>query len=257
MRSRLRRASTTVSDTASASRAHVRTSSSSRSLASSSSCSAAWPVSTRNTSSRVGRRTARSAMPTPASSSSPNHLGDHAAAAREGHPHHRVVHLGRVAARGRERLHRPGGLRGILEGHLQPLAADPGLELVRGTLGDHLAVVDHGDAVRQPVGLVERLGGEQHGGARRHAGARSSRAACRGCGVEPGGGLVQEEDGRVGHQRGAEVEAAAHAAGVGAHQPAGGLVQLEAVEQLLRPLAGPGPARGGRAGRPSRGSRSR
>ena len=56
-------------------------------------------------------------------------------------------------------------------------------------------------------------------------------------GVEAGGGLVEEEHRRADHERGRQVEPAAHAAGVGAHQPRARLVELEALEQLVRTLA--------------------
>ena len=49
--------------------------------------------------------------------------------------------------------------------------------------------------------------------------------------------LVEEEDGRAGDERGGEVEAAAHAARVGAHEPVAGLGQVEGGEQLACALA--------------------
>ena len=59
--------------------------------------------------------------------------------------------------------------------------------------------------------------------------------------VKTGGRLVEEQHRRLGDQRGGEVEAPAHAARVRLDDALGGLVELEAVEQLL-------PARlGGRA----------
>ena len=51
----------------------------------------------------------------------------------------------------------------VREVDLEALAADAVLELVGGAVGDHAAVVDDRDAVRQPVGLVEVLGGEEDG----------------------------------------------------------------------------------------------
>lgn len=42
---------------------------------------------------------------------------------------------------------------------LQDLAADLGLELVGGAMGDDLAVVDDGDVAGQVVGLLHVLGG--------------------------------------------------------------------------------------------------
>ncbi len=52
--------------------------------------------------------------------------------------------------------------------------------------------------------------------------------------VEPGGGLVEEEHRRAHHQRGGEVEAAAHAARVGLGQTIRRVGELEALEQLRR-----------------------
>src|ERR1700751_702210 len=42
-------------------------------------------------------------------------------------------------------------------------AGDLALELAGGALGDQMALVEHGDPVRQPVGLVEVLGGQEDG----------------------------------------------------------------------------------------------
>ena len=46
------------------------------------------------------------------------------------------------------------------------VAADAGLELVGGALGDDATAVEHRDAVGEPVGLLEVLGGEEDGRAR-------------------------------------------------------------------------------------------
>ena len=69
------------------------------------------------------------------------------------------------------------------DGQLEPLAADLGLELVGGALGDHLAVVDDHDVVGQPVGLLQVLRGQQQGGA---AGDQVRRSPPT-CPVRPGG----------------------------------------------------------------------
>ena len=50
--------------------------------------------------------------------------------------------------------------------------------------------------------------------------------------VEPGRRLVEEEDRRAGDQRRGEVEAAAHAARVGADQAVGGVAEVEVLQQL-------------------------
>ena len=122
----------------------------------------------------------------------------------------------RSSAIGASAAHGASASAASLEAHLEPLAADPVLELVRGALGDHPAVVDHRDRVGQPVGLVEVLRGQQHGRARRRRAPRSSshrlEPAAR---VEAGGRLVEEQHRRLGDERGGEVEPAAHAARVG------------------------------------------
>ena len=163
-------------------------------------------------------------------------LGDPAALASQRHHEDAVLALRSLVGERRERLDRGGLLVVGLERHLEALAAHAALELVGGALRDHLAVVDHRDAVREPVGLVEVLGREQHGRAGGHA--RLDRlpeleAAAR---VEPGGGLVEEQHRRAGHQRRGEVESAAHAAGVGLRQAVGGVGEREALEQLARAL---------------------
>jgi hypothetical protein len=56
-------------------------------------------------------------------------------------------------------------------------------------------------------------------------------------GVEAGGGLVEEEDGRLGDEGAGHVEPATHAPGVGLHRPVPGLGQVEAFQQLPGPLA--------------------
>ncbi len=61
--------------------------------------------------------------------------------------------------------------------------------------------------------------------------------------VEPGRRLVEEQHRRARDERRGEVEAAAHAAGVGLRRPVGGVEQLEALEQLA-----PARLRGGARG---------
>ena len=117
---------------------------------------------------------------------------------------------------------------------LEPVVGDAPLELRRRALGDDAAAVEHGDAVGQPVGLLEVLGGEEHGHAL--AGEPGHRvphrlAAAR---VEADGRLVEEHDRRAADQPGGEVEPAAHAAGVGADAPAAGVAELEAVAAARR-----------------------
>ena len=94
------------------------------------------------------------------------------------------------------------------------------------------AVVDDRDAVGEPIGLVEVLRGQQHGGAVRDEALDRLPQADAAARVEAGRRLVEEQDRRVGDEGGREVEAAAHAAGVGLGHALGGVGELEALEQL-------------------------
>ena len=53
--------------------------------------------------------------------------------------------------------------------------------------------------------------------------------------VEAGGGLVEEQHRRPVHERGGQVEPAAHAAGVGPRRAVGGVGEPEPLEQLVGP----------------------
>ena len=102
----------------------------------------------------------------------------------------------------------------------------------RRSLGDELAARDDADAVGELLGLLEVLGGEEHGRAvvvqRAHL-APQRRAAAR---VEAGGRLVEEQHVRPVHEREREVEPPAHAARVAADAAVGGLGEADALEQL-------------------------
>ena len=135
----------------------------------------------------------------------------------------------------RDQLPDGGGVRVGGEADEHPVAAEPRLELRRRALGDHPPDVHHGDPVGQLVRLVEVLGREQHRRAQRHHAADGLphvRPAAR---VEPGGGLVEEQDGRPGDEPGRDVEAAPHPAGVGGDLAPGGVVEVEGGQQLGRP----------------------
>ncbi len=60
-----------------------------------------------------------------------------------------------------QQLGEPRQVAGAGRVHLEHVAADVALELVGGAERDHLPVVDHRDAIRQAVGLVEVLGGQE------------------------------------------------------------------------------------------------
>ena len=56
-------------------------------------------------------------------------------------------------------------------------------------------------------------------------------------GVEPGSGLVQEQDPRAVHQCQRQIQPAAHAAGVAAHLAVGGVSQAHALDQVVAAAA--------------------
>ena len=204
--------------------------------------SAVWPVSARNTSSRLGWPSEKSAIRTPARASSAT-----ASAARS-----------RVGARRRQRrrvgleVHGAelvgehalglGALLGVEQPHVQRAGADRRLELGRRALGDHAAVVDDGDAVGELVGLVEVLRAEQDRRARRRERADDVPHLVARARVEPGGRLVEEHQLRRDDDAGRDVEPAPHAARVVLDQPAGGVVEVERLEQLGRARLGVGAA---------------
>ena len=107
------------------------------------------------------------------------------------------------------------------------------LELRGRSGGDDLALVDDDDVVGQVVGLLEVLRGEQKGRALADQPAQHLPQLGAAAGVEPGGGLVEEQHRRGGDEADREVEAATHAAGVLLGDPVGGLGEREPLEQLV------------------------
>ena len=119
---------------------------------------------------------------------------------------------------------------------LDRVAAQLALERVRRAAGHDPPAVDDRELRRQPVGLLEVVRGQQDRHAllarepldlRPHLGAR--------LGVEPGGGLVEEQHLRAVEQAHGDVEPALHAAGVGLHLARGGVGEPEALERLGHP----------------------
>ena len=173
-----------------------------------------------------------SSIPTPVEP--PHRLRDHPRALAHRHAHGAVLEHGPLVGHLGQRGDRALGVGGILEAHLEPLAADAVLELVRGALGDHVAVVDDHDPVGEAVGLLEVLRGQQHGRAGRRARLDRLPHAQPRARVQAGRRLVEEQHRRPGDERGGEVQPPAHAAGVGLGGPLGRLGELEALEQLVR-----------------------
>src|SRR5215207_3892048 len=124
---------------------------------------------------------------------------------------------------------------GVAEFH--DVAADAGLQFVRSALCGDAAVIEHGDAISEPVGLLEVLGGEEDGravGCERADDAPELLATAR---VEAGRRLVEEEHRNRDDEAEREVEATAHAARVGADPSGRGIRELEALEELGHPPA--------------------
>ena len=97
------------------------------------------------------------------------------------------------------------------------------------------AVVDDRDAVAELVGLLEVLRREEDRRALAVDPAQllpDRQPAGR---VEAGGRLVEEQDLGLVHERRREVEPALHAAGVALDHAVGGVLELDQLEQLLRP----------------------
>ncbi len=144
-----------------------------------------------------------------------------------------VVH---VAAAGSEPQHGARRVRraaAVRHAQRQHLAADAGLQLVRGALGDHPAAVDHGDRVCQAVGLIQVLRREQQGGSLGHQLADDVPHLQSAARVQARRRLVEEQNLRAPDETGTQVQSPAHAAGVRLGHAVGRVRQLEALEDLL------------------------
>ena len=225
-------------------------------------CSAACPVSFRKTSSSDGRRRVRSASsrPTPSSArtasvSATAPVDDRRLDAAEVRVDHEVV--AREPEGAGDEVRRGVEAVPVAQREVEHVAADPGLQLVGGALGDDVAAVDHADALRELVGLLEVLRRQDDRGALvpellDHVPELEPAAW-----VETGGGLVEEEHRRRHHQAAGQVEAPPHAARVGPQQPVARIGQRERRQHPVGPLLGPVLRRGGTGARRAPGSRAR
>ena len=169
-------------------------------------------------------------------------LHDRALLAGDANAHPSVVDGGLLLGHRSERHRGIGGARGVGEVDLDAEAADPLLELVGGPVGDHPPAVDDRDPIGETIRLVEVLRGQKDGRAFGDEALDRLPELEPAARIEAGGRLVEEEDRRVGDERGGEVEAAAHSTRVGLRDPPAGVAEAEAVEQLVGPSAGFGAA---------------
>ncbi len=103
--------------------------------------------------------------------------------------------------------------------------------------GDDAAAMQNGDAVAKGVGLLDVMGGKEHGAALGAELADGVVKLAPDLGVEAGGGLVQEEQRRVIDKGERKGKALALAAGEGLEARVGFFGQREAIEE---PAAGDG-----------------
>ena len=115
------------------------------------------------------------------------------------------------------------------EGDRDALAADGGLQLVGGALGDDAAVVDDRDGVGEAVGLFQVLRREEHRRAAADEGLDDVPQGESTARVEARRGLVEEEHGRVDDEGAREVDAPPHAAREALDDA---VLRLDEVEQL-------------------------
>ncbi len=118
---------------------------------------------------------------------------------------------------------------------MQHARADGRLQFGTRPLGDDAAVVDHGDAVGELVGLFEVLRRQQHGRAAGHEEADDLPDLAPAAGVEAGRRLVEEEEVRRAEEARGDVEPPPHAAGERLDLAPGGLGEVEGDEQVGSP----------------------
>ena len=116
-------------------------------------------------------------------------------------------------------------------------AGNAALELGGGAFGDDPALVEHGDPVGEPVGLVEVLGGEEDRDAVGDQLADDLPHGAAAARIQPGGRLVQEDQPRIADERHRQVQAAAHPPRVGRQRLVGRVGEVEPLEQLSHPSA--------------------
>nr|WP_245928517.1 hypothetical protein [Murinocardiopsis flavida] len=146
---------------------------------------------------------------------------------------------------GRDAAHGPGHRAELLrvgDRQFDPVAGQSGDQLGRAARRDQAAGVEQADFVAQLLGLVQLLGGQQHGRPGRDTFGDHPPDPPPADRVEADRRLVGEDHGRRTDEARGEVEPPPHAAGVGAHPPVGGLRQVHQVEHLGGAVGGGRPA---------------
>ena len=163
------------------------------------------------------------------------HVGARPGPVRDRQLDHEVLDDRRLLRERREQLDRAAQGIAVAQRHRDDRGPQVGLELGRRPLGDDAPVVDHHDVAGQAVGFLEVLRGQQDRRAVADQLLDGDPQALAALGVQPGGRLVEEEDRRVRHQRGGQVQPPAHAARVGLQHAITGAGQAEFLEQLVGP----------------------
>ena len=144
-------------------------------------------------------------------------------------------HVVRHPARHRRR--RPG-VNAVGELHPEAGAAHLCLELGRRALGDLAAPVDDGNPVREAVGLIEILRGQQDGAAVCDQRPDRLPHLAAGAWVQARRRLVEEDQRGPGHQARRQIETASHAARVVHDVSVRGLGQVEPRQEVIPDAAG-------------------
>ncbi len=150
-----------------------------------------------------------------------------------------------VGRRGPEDPRGPLELPGAGEREPDVSARHEPLELRRRPLGHHLATVEDGDRVGEAIGLVEVLGGQEDGHTRRDELPDDLPHDAPASRVEPCRRLVEEDDPGIADERHGQVEAPAHAAGVGRRPAASPPRRGRTAPAARRPAGVPRACRGG------------
>ena len=129
-----------------------------------------------------------------------------------------------------------GGPMGV--GELDDGVTQSALELTGGTFGHHRSSINDHYAVGEAVRLLQILRGEQHRGAVGHQFLDHRPQPGTTGGIKTRGGLIQEQYGRLGHQRRRQIETATHAPGIGSSGTVAGIAEVESFQEFRGPGSG-------------------